>query len=132
MNAAVEARVARRAYVEKVGWGLTQEDWDRIDRTIEAIDTWGDESRRSIAEMILVGLEIGTDADEVARITGLNRDKFVRPKAKLLRENGCWVHGKTAFSAESMDDDADDLCIATEILLFVLAAEGRVRRSEQA
>lgn len=127
----VETRIARRAYVEKVGWGLTQEGWDRIDRAIEAIDTWEDEDRRAIAEMIIVGLEIGANADKVAKVTGLNRDKFVRPKAKLLRENECWVNGKTAFTPDSMgDDEASALNTATEILLFVLTAEGRIKRSQ--
>jgi hypothetical protein len=127
----VETRVARRAYVEKVGWGLTQEVWDRVDQAIDCIDNWENEDRRAIAEMIVVGLEIGANADTVARVTGLNRDKFVRPKAKLLRENKCWVKGKTAFSPETMGaDDTAARNTTTEIVLFVLAAEGRITRSQ--
>jgi hypothetical protein len=123
----VESRLVRRAYVEKLGWGLTQETWDRIDQVIEEVDTWENEDRRSIAEMVLVGLEVGTYADKVARITGLNRDNFVRPKAKLLRDNGCWVDGKMAFSPEAMDDESGRYS-AMEIILTVLVAEGRITR----
>jgi hypothetical protein len=124
-----ESRLVRRACLETTGWGLPQEVWDRIDKDIEALDRWENEDRRAIAEMIFVGLEIGTSADKVAQVTGLHRDKFVRPKAKLLRENRCWVEGKTAFSQDAMAEGAPDCYFAMDLILFVLVAEGVVTRT---
>jgi hypothetical protein len=77
-------------------------------------------------EMILVGFEVGTIADKVAQVTGLFRDKFVRPRAKNLRDNGVWVGGKTALSAEVLADDAPETYMKTELILLFLCAEGLI------
>lgn len=89
-----------------------------------------DEESKDGARMLMVAaLVTGPDADRVAMATGLNRDKFVRPRAKRLRENGRWV-GRTVrcgwFEAE--EEGPGGFLIA--LIVDVLVAEGIVVASD--
>lgn len=127
-------RESRRACFEDLGWGLTRDTWAQMDQVLDEVSDWPSEERRAVAEMILVGIEIGTNCDRIARVTGLNRDKFIRPKAKLLRASGIWVHGKTAFNPAVLAEDAPPTYFFTELICFVLVAEGLIewQRTEAA
>lgn len=67
---------------------------------------------------------IGTNADKIARLLGLNRDKFVRPRARRLRDNGVWEGDKVTIC---WDEDNDDTVLMA-ILLDAMVAEGDLVR----
>jgi len=51
------------------------------------------EDERNTLRIIVAALFLGTDADRLAKFLRLNRDKFVRPRAKRLRESGIFIQG---------------------------------------
>lgn len=86
----------------------------------------GDEDVRNTLRLVVAASIIGTNADKLASLLGLNRDKFVRPRAKRLRDNGIWVDGKIAvYTLSTSDED-----IRLGILLAALVAEDLVELSE--
>jgi len=95
-----------------------------IDEFANRFELTNDE--KDTARVVIAALFVGTDTDLVAKVTGLNRDKFVRPKAKKLRENGIWVGNQVCM--ESNPEDESDENFMTEILLHVLVANGLVER----
>lgn len=86
--------------------------------------------------IIVAAFFLGTNADRLARFLGLNRDDFVRPRAKLLRESGIFTQGtvgmpgKVVLDAEVADDPDDSQgFISIWLILASLVAEGIVVRT---
>jgi hypothetical protein len=78
---------------------------------------------KDTAKLLLAALCFGTtNADKLATLTGLNRDKFVRPRAKRLREGRIWR--PEGIVTEYSDDAPEEQNI--EFLLHILVAEGLV------
>ena len=75
---------------------MTPEDWTWIDQVIQDLKVGS--SARDAAVILLSALAVGANGDKIARATGLNRDKVVRPIAKRLRDNGVWHNGVTHCS----------------------------------
>lgn len=69
----------------------------------------------------------GTNADRIAKILGLNRDKIVRPRAKRLRENGVWKDGRVVVD-QSAAEAEEDGPLKIALVLMALVAEGLVVR----
>jgi len=81
----------------------------------------GEEPQFRDSLRIVVGAHVfGPNADKIARGLGLNRDKFVRPRARRLRESGIWRDG----GVEAPDDDNPLL----DLTMQGLVAEGLVCR----
>lgn len=101
---------------------LSKEDWRQIEAALKELEI-GPENRDH-AVILMAALVVGANADTVAKATGLNRDKVVRPIAKRLRDNGVWRNGVTY--CQWLDGPPEEG--ATAFLCDVLVAEGRVRR----
>ena len=71
--------------------------------------------------VLLATLLIGTDADSIARFLNLNRDKFVRPRIRRLRQNGV-LQGCTVVCDWYEEDGS--VCL----MLDALVAEGSIVR----
>lgn len=72
----------------------------------------------------------GTNADRIAKILGLNRDKVVRPRARRLREGGVWVGDRVGVDSFALDAEEDGPMMI-ELVLMALVAEGLVARKPQ-
>lgn len=80
--------------------------------------------------IILAACMLGTtNADKLARFLGLNRDKCVRPRAKLLRENGIFLEdGKVGVDEDAFEGE-DDHRLNVWLMLAGLCAEGVIHRT---
>lgn len=99
---------------------------DDLKKEVEALVQGGlvDAQDRDTAVLCLCALYFGCkNIDKLADRTGLSRDKFVRPRAKRMRDSGLWnADGTVSFeSADGPDEDG-----AIEFVLHVLCADGLV------
>lgn len=98
---------------EAVFQALDADPEDEVRLAIEAMlaDTFkfGDEDTKDCYRLVVAATHLGTSADKLASYLGLNRDKFVRPRAKRLRDAGLWVDGKVCIS--TLTDTEDDRLI---------------------
>jgi len=92
-----------------------------IDRIVMKF-TPADEDAKNTLRLVAASLPYGTNADNLARILGLNRDKFVRPRAKRLRDSGVWAEGQLAMSI--LHGSEDELRLV--VFFGALVAEGLV------
>lgn len=79
---------------------------------------------RNNVRILLAGLYVGLDADNIAKFLGLNRDKYVRPRVRTLRQEGIFgADGK--IHANWFEDYG-----MIDLLFCAMAAEGLVTRHE--
>lgn len=105
---------------------LSEKDWKDINESLKIFidDGMFEGEHRDHALILLAALVVGANADTVAKATGLNRDKVVRPIAKRLRDGGIWKNGVT--QCQWFDDD---LRVGnTAFILDVLCAAGLICR----
>lgn len=105
---------------------------DEVHRAVEdvALDPFfagESEDFRNTVRMIVAAIYLGPNADNLARFLGLNRDKFVRPRAKRLRENGIFIEGgpespgKVGVDADTFESEQK---FTLWLVLAGLVAEG--------
>jgi hypothetical protein len=84
-----------------------------------------DAEYRDTARLCLTAAVFGCkNIDELAFRTKLPRDRFVRPRARRMRQSGIWRNdGTVAFETDPENDPAGS---NIEFLLHVLCAEGLV------
>ena len=109
-------------------WLSDHEDVERravVERLVSD-EYWADESDNFKDTLRILGasLYVGTSADRIARFLGLNRDKFVRPRVKRLRDNGVFV------GREIHADWLDEKHGAIHLAISALVAEGLIKRAE--
>jgi len=78
-----------------------------------------DEDAKNTLRLVATSLVYGTSADKLAKVLELNRDKFVRPRAKRLRDSGLWVDGQLAVNIVNGSEAEVHLAV----LLAALVAE---------
>lgn len=78
------------------------------------------------AKLLLYAMNLGcTNIDKLAEASGLSRDRFVRPRARRLRQAGVWLKdGHVAF--ETLDKPAEQMSI--EFIIHCLVADGMIIR----
>jgi hypothetical protein len=78
------------------------------------------------AKLLLYAMNLGcTNIDKLAEASGLARDRFVRPRARRLREAGVWLkEGPVGF--ESLNGPVEHMSI--EFVLHCLIADGLIKR----
>ena len=84
--------------------------------------TMNSDEERDTLRLLVASCHLGTNADKLAKFLGLNRDKFVRPRAKRLRENGVWEDGQVCLDGETPEE------VSLALVLAVLCAEGFIKR----
>lgn len=84
--------------------------------------TPGDEDTRNTLRLVAAATHFGTNGDKLAKILDLNRDKFVRPRAKRLRDAGIWEDGQIAVKTLTDTEDDDWL----KLFVAALVAEDLV------
>jgi hypothetical protein len=73
--------------------------------------------------ILLASLQVGPNADRIARFLGLNRDTVVRPRVKRLRANGVFQGCEIVCEWDNKESGHMSL------LLDALVAEGLVART---
>ena len=81
-------------------------------------------SLQDTIRILLASFFVGLSGDKIAKFLNLNRDDFVRPRVKRLREQGVWI-GKNTLAIEWFDEEAGYMAL----LLDAMVAEGAVVRS---
>ena len=77
-----------------------------IEDMVKTSFTPGDQETRDTLRMVIAACYVGTNQDKLARLLGLNRDKFVRPRARRLRDAGLWVDGEICiYTLNNQDAD---------------------------
>lgn len=66
------------------------------------------EDMRNNVRIIVAAIHLGTNADKLASFLGLNRDHFVRPRVRRLRENGIFVQGTLKQRGHVVMDVSED------------------------
>jgi len=77
------------------------------------------EEERKSGWMLLIGLVVGSNADRVAKLAGLNRDTEARPRAKRFRECGIWRPGGVTACDWENEETGE-----VEFLMDILCGEG--------
>jgi hypothetical protein len=100
-----------------------------VERTLVIFleDELVDPDDKDTAKLLLWGIFFGCKSiDKLAEASGLARDRFVRPRARRLREAGIWTReGLVGF--ETLDRPAQEMSI--EFIVHMLVADGLVIRS---
>lgn len=93
-------------------------------RMVKAKDI--DPEHRDTAKLLLTAMNFGsTNVGKLAALSGLARDRFVIPRARLLKDQGVWTEdGKVAFEYP----DGPPTHTMIEFIMHVLLAEGILRR----
>jgi hypothetical protein len=80
---------------------------------------------RDTAKLLLYAIQFGCkNIDKLAERSGLPRDRFVRPRARRLRESGVWSEDGLVYF-ETIDGPPEHTNI--EFVLHVMCAEGLIR-----
>jgi hypothetical protein len=79
-----------------------------------------EEEHTAAAEVILWGVAGENRADTIAKLSGLNRDKVVRPYVRRLRESGLWTPQGLVLEEP----------LEVGLSLAILCAMGLITRSE--
>lgn len=99
---------------------LIEEDLERMlkDGLVES-------EHRDTAKLLLCGINFGTkNLSQLSAISGLARDRVVRPRAERLRESGVWTKdGQVCFEYPEGPPSHTNI----EFVLHVLCAEGDIR-----
>ena len=112
--------------------GEVHEQMVEIEENLTAMvaDKFIEPEMRDTAKLCLVaGLFGCKNIDELAFRAGLSRDRFVRPRARRMRQSGLWLSdGSVVFEK---DPDTDPTGTNIEFLLHVMCAEGLVECTER-
>jgi hypothetical protein len=94
-----------------------------LDETVEKVYGEESEQHKNTIRVLLATMLVGPNADKIAKFLDLNRDNFVRPRVKRLRQNGI-LQGR-----EILCDWDDERTGNMSVLLDALVAEGLIIRS---